>query len=62
MLLISIVIPVKNDGKTIINCLEAIKYQTLFGQTEVIIIDDGSVEIIATFMGHRFFNSPHSSI
>jgi len=39
---ISIIIPVKNGAKTIEKCLNAIQTQTLFNQTEVIIIDSGS--------------------
>lgn len=41
---ISIVIPVKNGSKTIAKCLDAIKIQTLFRQTEVVIIDSGSTD------------------
>ncbi|MDF1547659.1 MAG: glycosyltransferase family 2 protein [Bacteroidales bacterium] len=42
--LISIVIPVKNGEKTIQKCLDAIKIQSLFNQSEVIIIDSGSID------------------
>lgn len=40
--LISIVIPVKNGGPWLDSCLNAITRQSLFDQTEVVIIDSGS--------------------
>ncbi len=41
---ISIIIPVKNGEKTIQKCLNSIKSQTFFEQTEIIIIDSGSTD------------------
>ncbi|MCG2462592.1 glycosyltransferase [Flavobacteriaceae bacterium F89] len=51
--LISVVIPVKNGSATIANCLNAIKGQNIYNQTEVIIIDsgssDGTLEILENY-------------
>jgi len=44
MPLISIIIPVKNGERTIQKCLDSIQSQTLFYQTEVIVIDSGSTD------------------
>ena len=56
---ISIVIPVKNGEKTIVKCLDAIQSQTLFSQSEVIIIDsgstDGTLEILAKYPFIRLY-------
>ncbi|MCX5706397.1 MAG: glycosyltransferase, partial [Candidatus Omnitrophica bacterium] len=41
---ISIIIPVKNGGKTLKSCLDGIYRQTLFSQSEIIIIDSGSID------------------
>jgi rhamnosyltransferase len=60
--LISIIIPVKNGEKTIIKCLDAIKSQTLFNHTEVIIIDSGStdstLEILKKYSFIRLYQIP----
>ncbi|VWX53330.1 glycosyltransferase family 2 protein [Novosphingobium sp. 9U] len=42
--LISVIIPVYNDTKRLILCLERLKRQTLSKLTEVIIVDNGSTE------------------
>lgn len=53
MINISIVVPVKNGMATLPNFIEGVKNQTLFKQTEVIVIDsgstDGSVEFLTQF-------------
>ncbi|MEO7534690.1 MAG: glycosyltransferase [Ferruginibacter sp.] len=41
---ISIVIPVKNGGPWLDDCLKAIINQTLFSQTEIIVVDSGSTD------------------
>lgn len=42
--LISVVIPVKNGIRTLPECLEGIRKQTLYDQCEIIIIDSGSTD------------------
>lgn len=64
MVKISIIIPVKNGEKTIHKCLNAIKEQTLFEQSEVIIIDsgstDGTLEILKNYSFVRLYHiEPH---
>ena len=51
--MISVVIPVKNGASTLARCLEGLMKQTIYDQTEIIIIDsgskDGTLEIIEKF-------------
>ncbi len=59
---ISIFIPVKNAASTIAKCIDGIKKQTLFKQTEVIIIDSGStdntIEILENYKFIRLYKIP----
>lgn len=58
---ISVIIPVKNGADTLERCLKSIRLQTLFQQTEVIVLDscstDNSVDIAKAF-GATIVNIP----
>ena len=43
-IVISVIIPVKNGTPWLDACLQAIINQTLFDQTEIIVIDSGSTD------------------
>lgn len=45
--LISVIIPVYNDTKRLVLCLERLERQTLAGPVEVIVVDNGSTEDMA---------------
>ncbi|MEM9679401.1 MAG: glycosyltransferase family 2 protein [Bacteroidota bacterium] len=53
---ISIVIPVKNGAGTIRDCLNGIKNQTLYCETEVIVIDSGSTDATLSIIGNYNVN------
>ena len=59
---ISIIIPTKNGEATISQCLDAIKSQTIFDQTEVIIIDSGSsdntLKILKNYLFIKLYQIP----
>ena len=42
--LISVIIPMYNSEKTILNALESVRTQTYKGDFEIIVVDDGSVD------------------
>ncbi len=60
--IISIIIPVKNGEATISQCLDSIKSQTIFDQTEIIIIDSGStdntLDILKKYSFIRLYHIP----
>ena len=60
--LVSIIIPVYNEERDIVACLESIKDQT-YKKVETIIIDDGSkdktLEVVKSFGGIRVYKQDH---
>lgn len=59
---ISVVIPVKNGKSTIQNCLEGITKQSIYDQTEIIVIDsgsnDGTLELLKKYPEVKLFEIP----
>jgi glycosyltransferase involved in cell wall biosynthesis len=60
---VSVIIPVFNGGKTIRDCLEALKKQSFKGKIEIIVVDDGSKdstrEIVSEIKGVRLLKQEH---
>lgn len=58
--MISVVIPMYNSEKTIINAIESVKNQTYKGDLEIIVVDDGSEDKSSEVVNH--YITEHSEL
>ncbi len=53
MIKYSVILPVYNEEKVIVNCLESLAKQTVAKDTEIIVVDDGSTDNSAKYAAYR---------